>query len=383
MSVCASVLHSDDIDNKEYTIEHLIKLDNNKISIRLRSNGRVFDIKLGPQDLRDPMNASDSQPFEQQYLNALKHTFGDDEADEAIELSELQENFDTAISPISNECCYEEDPLVSFTVGPFLTHEIFKTFAPTSSTPCLNTLQDVLNPPLLSFSLHVVDGNLVPISQSPMQEHKTRNPPWVDVWESKHWLEYPRVRAEEVVLAQNFQPSPDVNLVVFNNRICWFKPVMPWVSNLPYIREIDMLFKLSQERLGPELLRFPQLEAIVLDDRDTGLITGLILSAIHPNRGTLVDRLSGPEGQTLLPPIALRERWYNNIANMIHILHEKGFIWGDVSPNNVIIDENEDVWIVDFGGGYTDGWIEPDDMETQKGDLEGLKKIKEYLLDMD
>lgn len=380
MSVGAGVLHSDEIDNKEYTIEHLIKLEDNKIYINLRSNGRVFEIEYGPEDLHDPENVSGSQPFQEQYLDALEHMFGDDEDDKATELSEQQDDFDAAISPVSSECCHEEDPVISFTAGPFLTHETFKTFARKSSTPCLNTLQDVLHPPLLSFSLHIVDGDLVPINQSLLQEHKTRNPPWVVVWKSKHWLEYPRVKAEEVVLAQSSQTSPNVNLVVFNNRICWFKPVIPGVSDLPYIREIDMLFKLSQENLSPGLLRFPQLEAIVLDDRDgdNGFINGLILPAIHPNLGTLVDQLSGPERQT--PSIALRERWYDDIESMIHILHGKGFVWGDVSPNNVIIDENENAWIIDFGGGYTDGWIEPDDMETQRGDLEGLKRIKEYLL---
>lgn len=68
---------------------------------------------------------------------------------------------------------------------------------------------------------------------------------------------------------------------------------------------------------------------------------------------------------------------------MVQILHSEGFIWGDVSPNNMIIDEDENVWITDFGGGYTHGWIEPEDMETMKGDLEGLKMLKEYLSDVE
>ena len=169
--------------------------------------------------------------------------------------------------------------------------------------------------------------------------------------------------------------------MIFNNRICWFKPVLSGVDNLPYIREIDILFKLSRENLS-QTLRFPQLEAIVLDDKngDMGFINGLILSAIYPNRGTIADRVNGPEGQSL--SITLCERWYHDVKNIIHILHNKGFIWGDVSPNNMITDEDENVWIIDFGGGYTEGWVKQEDMETKKGDLEGLKRIREYLLDM-
>ena len=207
------------------------------------------------------------------------------------------------------------------------------------------------------------------------------DPPWAAIGKSQHWLEYPRVKAKEITLAQTSQTSSNTNLVMFNNRICWFKPVLTGVDNLPYIREIDILFELSRENLS-QTLRFPQLEAIVLDDKngDMGFVNGLILSAIYPNHGTIADRVNGPEGQSL--PITLCERWYHDVENMIHILHNKGFIWGDVSPNNMITDEDENVWIIDFGGGYTEGWVKQEDMETKKGDLEGLERIREYLLDM-
>lgn len=368
----------------------MIQLDDDEILIRLRYNGRVFDIEFGPENLRYPVDTTDSQPFEQQYLDALQHSFGDDESEEAAEADEVDEatefsepkgHFDTAASPISSECGCEEDPLIAFAVGPILTHRTFETYAPESSTPCLNTLQDVLHPPLLSFSLQIVDGNLVPINRSP-EEKETMDPPRVSILNSQHWLEYPTVKANEITLAQTSQTSSNTNLVMFNNRICWFKPVLAGVSNLPYIREIDILFKLSRENLS-QTLRFPQLEAIVLDDKysGSGHVNGLILSAIYPNHGTIADRVNGPEGLSL--SITLCERWYHDVENMIHILHSKGFVWGDVSPNNMIIDEDENVWIIDFGGGYTDGWVKQEDMETKRGDLEGLERIKEYLLDMD
>ena len=130
-------------------------------------------------DSTRPANPTSSQPFEQQYLDALQQSFSDveseeaaeaDEIDGATEFSELQGHFDAAASPISSECGCEEDPVIAFAVGPFLTHGTFETFAPESSKPCLNTLQDVLHPPLLSFSLHTVEGNLVPINRSPEEK---------------------------------------------------------------------------------------------------------------------------------------------------------------------------------------------------------------------
>ena len=89
---------------------------------------------------------------------------------------------------------------MSFAVGPFLSHRTFETFGPESSTPHLNTLQDVLHPPLLSFGLHIVGGNLVPINRSP-DEKKTVDPLWAAVGESPYWLRYPGVKAKEVTLA--------------------------------------------------------------------------------------------------------------------------------------------------------------------------------------
>lgn len=237
--------------NRNYTVQYVIKLDDSKILIRLHFNGRVFDIEFGPEDLRDPVNTTHSQPFERQYLDALQHSFSDgesegtaeaDEVDEATGFSELQVDVDTGPSPSSKECGCEEDPVFAFAVGPFLTHGTFESFAPESSIPSLNTLQDVLHPPLLSFSLHVVDGNLVPIDRS-LDEKKTMDPPWAAIRDSQHWLEYPMVKAKEITLVQTSQTSSNTNLVMFDNRICWFKPVLTGVDKIPYIREIDLLFR--------------------------------------------------------------------------------------------------------------------------------------------
>lgn len=373
------------MQNKRYTVECMIKLDDNKIFIRFQFNGRVFVIEFGPEDLFDPGNTPDAQPLKQQYLDALHHLFGEDgseEAAEATECPELPSHFHPEVSPTpsitSSDCGCEEDPLIAFTVAPFLAYGIFDNFAPESSTPCLKTLQDVLHPPRWSFGLHIVDGNLVPINRSP--DHiGTLNPLWASFSESQLSLGHPLVEAKDVKLAQAAHASPNTSLVMFSNQLCWFKPVLTGVGDEPYIREVDILSKLSRESRS-QTLRFPRLEAIVLDDKlaSLGCINGLILSAIYPNRGTIAERVKGSEGLSL--PSPLRERWCQDVENMIHLLHDRGLVWGDVSPNNMVTDEDDNVWIVDFGGGYTEGCIEPEDMETQKGDLEGLKRVKEYLL---
>jgi hypothetical protein len=43
---------------------------------------------------------------------------------------------------------------------------------------------------------------------------------------------------------------------------------------------------------------------------------------------------------------------------------------------NILIDEvTDDSWIVDFGGGNTDGWIDRDLHGSKAGDLQALDRI--------
>lgn len=45
----------------------------------------------------------------------------------------------------------------------------------------------------------------------------------------------------------------------------------------------------------------------------------------------------------------------------------------------MLIDVNEDPYPIDFGGGYTDGWIEKENSNSFEGDLQCLENIKWYL----
>jgi hypothetical protein len=53
---------------------------------------------------------------------------------------------------------------------------------------------------------------------------------------------------------------------------------------------------------------------------------------------------------------------------------------GDAKPDNVLIDKNNDhAWIIDFGGGYTRGFVGREKAGTIERDLQGLEKIVEYV----
>lgn len=38
------------------------------------------------------------------------------------------------------------------------------------------------------------------------------------------------------------------------------------------------------------------------------------------------------------------------------------------------------LWLIDFDGDYTPSWVEKENMEAQMGDLQGVQRIKEWLL---
>lgn len=61
------------------------------------------------------------------------------------------------------------------------------------------------------------------------------------------------------------------------------------------------------------------------------------------------------------------------------LLHQQGFIWGDVEVDNVLVDKDNQSWLIDFGGSWTEGWVEEHLAETRGGDIQGLRRLVKYL----
>ncbi|KAF5254509.1 hypothetical protein FANTH_767 [Fusarium anthophilum] len=99
-----------------------------------------------------------------------------------------------------------------------------------------------------------------------------------------------------------------------------------------------------------------------------------MLFAWIPNKGVL------SKARAAASPPELRKRWASQIQRSIDHLHKKGIIWGDAKAENVLIDQNDDAWVIDFGGGYTAGWVDEDKAVTLEGDRQGLAKILDMLV---
>ena len=74
-----------------------------------------------------------------------------------------------------------------------------------------------------------------------------------------------------------------------------------------------------------------------------------------------------------------KSRWVQQIRQTVNQLHDLDIVWGDVKPNNVLIDSRCQAWVVDLGWIYSPHWVDKDLQDTQSGDLQGLARLEELL----
>ena len=70
-----------------------------------------------------------------------------------------------------------------------------------------------------------------------------------------------------------------------------------------------------------------------------------------------------------------RKKWAGQIRSIVQQLHDIGVVWGDAKPGNILIGKKDNAWIIDFGGSWTEGWVDPELTDSMKGDLQALKRI--------
>ncbi|KAL9598060.1 MAG: hypothetical protein Q9219_004754 [cf. Caloplaca sp. 3 TL-2023] len=101
-----------------------------------------------------------------------------------------------------------------------------------------------------------------------------------------------------------------------------------------------------------------QFQGLVVDEHNT-TVKGLLIS--FAEQGALVDLLyDHREGKEELS-WARRERWAKQIVNGLAEIHEAGFVQGDFTLSNIVIDENDEAKIIDINRrGCPVGWEPPE-----------------------
>jgi hypothetical protein len=109
-----------------------------------------------------------------------------------------------------------------------------------------------------------------------------------------------------------------------------------------------------------------------------GILLGEIPHKHHSLRMLLllVEQGTVPEIEATT---SLKLKWAGQIKHSLAQLHKLGILWRDVKTDNVLIDENNDAVLLDFGGGNTAEWVDQDKYGTMEREQQGLQKIMKAL----
>ncbi|KAI0424536.1 hypothetical protein F5Y09DRAFT_347622 [Xylaria sp. FL1042] len=120
-------------------------------------------------------------------------------------------------------------------------------------------------------------------------------------------------------------------------------------------RELSCLLTIRTSQHAAAL-RVPKLLGLV-EAADDGRIIGLLQEYVPCSDTWELSTLQNVESVSSIAK-ARREKWASQIQETVHLLHQIGVTWGDGKAANVLIHcDTDDAWIIDFGGGWTDGWV--------------------------
>ncbi|KAF1959900.1 hypothetical protein CC80DRAFT_440066 [Byssothecium circinans] len=134
-------------------------------------------------------------------------------------------------------------------------------------------------------------------------------------------------------------------------------------------RELDTLLRFRSGSVSDDLL-VSRLGGLVTWDDGLSVI-GLLVEYVHDSEtlGYAAEHASKAE----------REKWAQQIRATVKKLHDANMTWADVMPENVVIDKNGDAWVINFGGGCVEGWVDLELDGTKEGGLQGLRSIDNFL----
>ncbi|KAJ5175923.1 uncharacterized protein N7482_001800 [Penicillium canariense] len=131
-----------------------------------------------------------------------------------------------------------------------------------------------------------------------------------------------------------------------------------------FLYEINALHALNG---APNVIH---VEGIVVDDQQE-VVKGLLIS--YAEQGALVDMLYEQRGQI---SFARRERWAKQIVQGLCEIHESGYVQGDFTLSNIVVDANDDAHIIDINRrGCPVGW-EPPEIAAK---IESNQRISMYI----
>lgn len=134
----------------------------------------------------------------------------------------------------------------------------------------------------------------------------------------------------------------------------WIKKEIPGPDSVDeFLYEVNALSELVDAE------NVIQLKGLVVNE-DKSLIKGLLLS--YADQGALIDIIyDSKEGHIPHVQWDRRERWAKQIVRGLSNIHEAGFVQGDFTLSNIVINENDQAQIIDINRrGCPVGWESPE-----------------------
>lgn len=137
---------------------------------------------------------------------------------------------------------------------------------------------------------------------------------------------------------------------VWHNDRVYIKKEIPGPDTIDeFLYEINALHSLQ----GSD--NVIKLEAIILDDTRQ-VVKGLLIT--YAERGAIVDILYDNRGRI---PWSQRELWARQAVMGLRDIHEEGYVQGDFTLSNIVVDDNDDAKIIDINRrGCPVGWEPPE-----------------------
>lgn len=142
------------------------------------------------------------------------------------------------------------------------------------------------------------------------------------------------------------------------------------VKTVRRAREHSFLKELATLKSMPSHPNVVRFIGVVDAGYGDGTIDGIV-AAFIPGR-QLKDVKSASEAQ--------KAKWKQEIQTVVEVLHAQGLLWGDVKAAHIIIEQTTDrPALIDFGGGYTPGWIGKELADSAEDDLQGLERLFSFI----
>lgn len=359
-------------------------------------NGDRFHVTIDTKELKDRSKAG--KKIRQEYQRLLQQVQAEASSEDAAQQTaplfvqedeaESSDDKDSGVdvgsaSASSNESedDNEHDAGPSKALQRWILKPLASAFSSMQKDPKQRTVQDWHHCQTHFYHLTISSGKLSAVQDEPSESLNKRIEhliPTINLPKYIQKLNVPSYTASDItVLAEAEGPAelPIHPTLVERDGKQYFLKAVNNAEPGPTKREIQVMKKIEQEGLQNEL-RVPLLRGLVHFDKDspTTKMMGFLLDAIEePTPLTRMLDSSVPEEK--------RNKWAEESARMVDVLHQHNIVWGDSKGDNFMVDKNEDLWIIDFGGSYTEGWVDPELKDTEEGDDQGVRRLVNGLQD--